>query len=468
MLYSINVSQARENIDPTTLSIKNLFSKSLINSLCTANNKKSIGLWTISEEKSPVGISSTKRIYEELLNRIIQYKPSCTDLIDSQGIGVIIDHLSKSGVLQKNAGDALAAVEEAHQNVDYILFPEVYSQSGNILFSLRLNEVSTGKTIAVTPSTILPKSWIVDNTADNALSLDNAAKQAAKHLMQQITNLSDIQASGIYFEATGSQPAAGRYIQEKIINALTELGSNSLTNKALKVRGITIQPSDLITSNAADLDSKAIAASTNSYDLGGRYWIRNNSIDLKINLTRPDGGVVSWQGNIKLDDLKGLAIRPENKASLQSPLPKAGFAFQVTTQRGTSPAYKSGEELKILIRSGRDAWVYCYYIDSKSQVSPILPASKKYTNNKVAAQSIRIFPSPSVDPLTLIVNSETSGEELISCFASTKDISSIIPNDLVPEKAGIIPYLTLDKLRQIYSEIKDARISESIITINII
>lgn len=328
------ISNARENTDPITQDIKNVFSKLSNTLLCSQNSKKTIGLWTISDEHLPIGPSSTRRIYDEILGRIIQYKPLCTDVIDSKGINVIIDHLNKSGFLQKNAGDAIAAIEEAHQSVDYILFPEVYSQSGNVFFSLRLNEISTGRTLAVTPGTALPKMWILDNGADNALSLDNAAKLAANHLMSQVSNLTELQASGIYFRSSGSQPAASRYIQEKVINALTELGANSITNKAIKVRGITIEPSNLTSSSATDLDSKALAASNDTYDLGGRYWIRNNFIDLKLTLTRPDGGTVSWQGKIKLEDLKGMPIRPENKASLEPPLPKAGFAFQVTTQRG--------------------------------------------------------------------------------------------------------------------------------------
>lgn len=96
-----------------------------------------------------------------------------------------------------------------------------------------------------------------------------------------------------------------------------------------------------------------------------------------------------------------------------------------------------------------------------------MPANKKYTNNKITAQSIRVFPNQSLDPLKLLINSDTRGEELVSCFASTKDINSILPNNLIPENFGPIPYLTLSKLRQIYSEVKDTRVTESIVTINI-
>jgi hypothetical protein len=456
--------------DPLDQIVRELFQKSFDQSFCATGQKTSLGLWAISEDKSPVGPSATKRIYEEVLSRLLRLRPKCVDVIDSAGIGIIIDHLHKSGALDENGGNVLAALSEAHQNVHMIVFPDLYAQAGNILLTLRIVERVSAKTRALTSPLALPKQLTNDGSSDTALSLEPAIKAAADQLIQSAPDLKEIQTGGIFFEATDAQPPAGRFIQEQLLGALIERGTNALTNKTIKVRGISLEPANPDAVKANELDSRAVARNNNAYDLSGRYWIRPDALDLRISLTRPDGATVGWRGQIRLSDLKGMELRPKNPASLAPPLPKGAYAFQVTSPKGVAPTYKADDELQLMIRVGRDAWVYCFYIDSKGQVLPIFPVPPKMAgerSNKLEANKLVRLPDPAKDTFRFRFNADTLGEELVSCYAANRDIRSDLPPSLFPDQLSPVAFLTLDRLRQTFRDIKDAQVAESLVTVTV-
>lgn len=465
----IPIETSAKQRDPLDQIVRELFQKSFDQTFCASAKQVSLGLWTISEDKSPIGPSATKRIYEEILSRLLRSRPKCVDVIDSAGIGIIIDHLHKSGALNQSGGNVLAALSEAHQNVDMIVFPDLYAQSGKILLTLRIVERVSAKTRALTSPLPLPKQLADDASSDTALSLDSAVKAAANQLIQSAPELEEIQAGGIFFEATDAQPAAGRFIQEQLFGALIDRGTNTLTKKVIRVRGIAIEPVDQDAVQASELDSQAVARNSNAYDLSGRYWIRADALYLRISLTRPDGVTVGWSGKIRLSDLKGMELRPKNPASLGQPLPKGAYTFQVTSAKGVAPTYKAGDELQLMIRVGQEAWVYCFYIDSKEQVLPIFPAPAKMTgtrSNKLEANRLIRLPDRN-DTFRFRFNADTLGEELVSCYAANRDVRPNLPASLFPDELSPVAFLTLDRLRQTFRDIKNAQIAESLVTITV-
>lgn len=460
----------KQQRDPLDQIVRDLYQKSFDQSFCAQGKKTSLGLWTISEEKSPVGSAATKRIYEELLSRLLSARPKCIDIIDSAGIGIIIDHLNKSGALEKNGDNVLAALSEAHQAVDMIVFPDLYAQSGKILLTLRIVERATAETRALTAPIELPKQFTSDVSSDSALPLDAAIKAAAKHLVQSASALKEIQAGGIFFEGTEAQPPAGQFIQEQLLSALVEQASNVLTNKTIRVRGISIEPATPEAVEASDLDSKAVARKNGAHFLSGRYWIRDDAFDLRVSFTQPDGGTIDWRGRIRLSEFKGMELRPRNPASLGTPLPKAAYAFQVTSPKGISPTYKAGDELQLMIRVGRRAWLYCFYVDSKGQVLPIFPVPQKLAgarSNQLEPNKLIKLPDPGKDVFRFTINSDTVGEELVSCYATVRDVRADLPPSLFPEQLSPIAFLTIDKLRQIFQGLKGAQVAESLVTMTI-
>jgi Domain of unknown function (DUF4384) len=464
---TVAYAQSAEGLDQT---VRSFLEKYMPAKHCSADKRISLGLWTLADDKSPIGAAADKRVYQELLSRILKFRPKCADIIDNAGISAIAEHLQKSGALDENGGNVLAALSTAHQNVDMILFPDIYAQSGKIMMTLRLAERASAKTIALTEPVQLPKDYTADTLSDAALSLDAAIKGAADQLVLAAPELREIQSGGIFFEGTEAQPPAGRYIRDHVLSALVERGSNVITNKTIKVRGITIEPANPDQVKASELDSTAAAHSDNAYELKGRYWLRDQAIDLSLSLSKPDGTTASWSGRIRLADLSGVELKPVNPVVLQAPLPKAGYVFQVTSPKGASPTYKAGDELQLMLNVGKPAWVYCFYIDSKGGVVPIYPLPPRFfegRTNKMEAGKLIKIPDPARDKFRFTFNAESVGEEMVSCFSTLRDVKADLPSNLFPDQLSPIAFLTLEKVRQTFSALKEAQVAESVVTVTV-
>jgi hypothetical protein len=188
-------------------------------------------------------------------------------------------------------------------------------------------------------------------------------------------------------------------------------------------------------------------------------------------LTQPDGGTIDWRGRIRLPEFKGMELRPQNQASLGLPLPRGAYAFQVTSPKGVSPTYKVGDELQLMIRVGREAWLYCFYVDSKGQVLPIFPVPPKLAGvrtNKLEPNKLIMLPDPEKDAFRFSINADTVGEELVSCYATVRDVRADLPRSLFPQQLSPIAFLSIDRLRQIFRDLKDAQVAESVVTVTII
>ena len=124
-----------------------------------------------------------------------------------------------------------------------------------------------------------------------------------------------------------------------------------------------------------------------------------------------------------------------------------------------------------MIRVGREAWLYCFYVDSKGQVLPIFPVPPKFAgarSNKLEPNKLIRLPDPTKDTFRFTINSDTVGEELVSCYATVRDVRADLPPSLFPEQLSPIAFLSIDRLRQIFRDLKDAQVAESVVTMTII
>ena len=54
-------------------------------SACLPDKKKTLGLWKIPEDKSPISSAATNRVSDEILSRAVKLKPACIDPMDGAG-----------------------------------------------------------------------------------------------------------------------------------------------------------------------------------------------------------------------------------------------------------------------------------------------------------------------------------------------------------------------------------------------
>lgn len=431
----------------------------------------SMGLWTFSKESTPVPEGPSRRIYDELLAQIMNNKPACLDVLDSAGIGAVIQHLSKSGALEQSGGDALSALESAHQTVDYVLFPELFEQSGDIILGLKIAERKTGKTVAVAKPIGIPKEFTAAEADDAAKSLDVALDAAATQLLEGDKAITEVTSAGIFFEDSFAQPEASRFLIDQMLAKLVQRGSNEITGKKLRIRAITVEAAEPRAAEPETIVPEQASLLSGAYVISGRYWIRGNAFELVLTLSEPNGAKKMWRGTIKLSEFEGMDLEPKNASALLPPLPPAGYVFEVATTRGANPVFHPGDELNLRIRINRKAWVYCFYVDSTGGITPLFPLPRAIAGDRLNPLKPRrtiLIPDPTSDKFRFRFTADTVGEELVSCYSATRDVKGDLPAEMLPEeKPKVVPFLTLDTVRTRFRSILDASVAEALVTMTI-
>jgi hypothetical protein len=459
--------------DEIASTVASLLTKAFPTETCKAGTRLSLGLWMFDEDKVPVGPATAERIYQETVSRLLELRPKCIDVLDSAGLAAVANHLSKSGALEKNGGSILASLTEANQDVTIVVFPSLFNQGGRTVFSLRAADRATGRTIALTAPTPLQDKILAENVSDTALSMDATIRAAGKYFAQNAVGMKAVRPLGIFFEDTGAQPEAGRYMLDKLMAHLSQETVNPVTGKTLKIRGIAVEPKATVGSvvEATTLkDSSATDAEERVHDLSGRLWLRDDVVELRLSMADSGGGTLSWQGRMKVSEFKDLELRPKNPALAARPLETSSFAFQLTSPRGRNPIYRPGEELVLLARLGKDAWVYCFYIDTNGMITTVLPnrfRDESNNFNRLAAKILHQLPDPARDRFRFTLTADTMGEELMTCFASTNEIRAQLPKELFASGMSPIPFLRLEQLRSIFGSLKDTAVSEASVTVTV-
>ena len=440
---------------------------------CKAGKERRIGLWQLDGSKIPLPDAALRRIYGEILARLTKSLPPCLSIVDSSSVGEIISHLLKSGAIDRTGGNEIAALQELHQDVDFLIFPDIYPQDGSYRLTLRAVERRTAKTIRQLAPVAIPQDWWKTTSTDNAVSLDMAIELAVRLFTGASPSFKVLETKGVFFEDTDSQPAAARFIRDRVEAALVQRSSSAIGGGGVRVRGISIADADHTEVGPDRVNEEALAKKDNAAILSGRYWVRKDTLELRLALKVPDGRDLIWQGSVKRTDLAHMNLDPPTLLEHVRKLPKASFSFQTTTPKGTAPTYRVGEELTLMLHASRNVRAYCFFIDSKGDVIPILPTpgrhSKQSPNNAIKAKAIRKLPDPKQnETFRFRITANTLGEELVTCFATTTDVTDKLPRELFPDGPKTIPLLRLGMLREVFRGLTDVEVAESSVTVTII
>ena len=257
---------------------------------------------------------------------------------------------------------------------------------------------------------------------------------------------------------------------DHLIANLTKDIANVLTGKVLKVGSSTIQPAPKPDGTIAAQDLEAKSNDPSAYDLSGRYWIRGKQLIFAFLMKRGDGATLAWQGKIQIADFKDWSFaRPIR------PLPpnrhrKAHSPSSSHPPRAVRRSIGLAMNSRCILRVGQEASVYCFYVDSKGGVLTVLPnrfSGNDPNANRFAAKALHYLPDPSRDKFTFKFTTDTTGEELVDCFASTRDVRADLPKELFPDQIAPVPFLTLAQLRKLFANLKDTRVSEASVTVTV-
>ena len=188
-----------------------------------------------------------------------------------------------------------------------------------------------------------------------------------------------------------------------------------------------------------------------------------------------------WSGIIDRNTTSNLPYSDSsNKAFLEELRKrdaKRGIDLELTTSSGPNPTLAIGETWNLQVSVDKPAWLYCYYHTADKQTIQMFPNPATWRENK----------GPRINPgkasVTLPVQNKESqyqatfktsppaGFELIKCYAATKDVTVILPQELT----GKGDYKVMPALPERYSTSlsdtfldRDDNVSEASLAITVI
>jgi len=471
MLTAAGRGQEAAVPDPSEASMTAFAQQLFMPDFCTGADRRSIGIWSFDVDRIPVSGAVADRVYASALNTLVVNKPPCADVLDGSAIREIAEHLKRTGAFREAGDNPLLALEQANRSVSILILGDILAQDGAIYVAFRAVERESGVVVGQTKPWLLPEDYVRAAAADAALSLDVALKRAANQLVARAPTMRVLVPLGLYYQDTDAQPPLARYILDGLLGAIETETTSLLSGSTLRVVSPELRLAAKTGAIATmdDFDPLVAASSgigDGAFELTGRYWRVGDAIDLKLAMRSQTDQRVSWQGRVRLAGLPDLEATPVN--SFLAAEGESAFLLQITSPRGAAPYYKPGEALTVFLRSDREAWLSCFYVDAAGSATMVLPnayMADRSAQSRVAAGVLRALPDARLDPFEFRFTANTYGEEALRCFATTGDPAPHLPESL----QGFTP-LTADLARRlgaVFRSLPDMLVAEAILTVTV-
>ena len=147
------------------------------------------------------------------------------------------------------------------------------------------------------------------------------------------------------------------------------------------------------------------------------------------------------------------------------------FAFEMLTEAGENPVLRPGDLLQVALWTSLDAWIYCYYTDNEGTTYQILPHPVLTASppNFFEGETAHVFPDPVRDRrLRLQIDASTVGQEVITCFATTRDVAMDLPPDLRSVTGTPVPAGVASRMFAAFEDLRDTQVAMRSATVTVV
>ncbi len=456
---------------------------------CDQGQEARVGVFPFDEARLPLATESAFALYENLIGALLQDAPDCVRYIDGRGAMMTLGYLSQTGTLRESGQAHRAEIQQALSDVDYVLDGTILDQAGVLTAVFRLTDFSRGTAVGRAELPV-PERFQLTGCGSGAIPREAAIRRIANALVSRSGDLQHVTVIGGYYGDGDAQTGFSRLLESELVGQISLVAENNIAGSSLRIhylrqhdatrlrslRGISVSPREF--EDEGTTISSVGDASPGHYRLQFRYWPceGDNAARLSVTLRSPEGRDITELNDIRLVDLpSGITLRPERPQQSTGWGPDGAFTFQMTSQRGPNPAFRAGERLEALFRTGRDSWLYCFYTDSDGDTIQLLPnvfQADQPQANFYTGERVHLFPdperSPRPDPFDLIINDDTVGTEIFRCIATARNVVAELPAPLRGNSFEPIPPRYATRLREIFEEIEGRTVAHASITVTIL
>jgi hypothetical protein len=313
--------------------------------------------------------------------------------------------------------------------------------------------------------------WSSDYIEDHdAVPLSTALAEGARVLADKAHDMKELRLGGVRFQNTGWQTQFSDYFEVGLSDNLRNEFENPLSNKKLRVTriGLSSEDMDNMRGGAGDFSSGLFNPPEGTYTLTGEYWVHPGIVEIRINLTGKDGAL-GWTGYVDKTSVPNtIRLRPDGDFGDWQEYDGLGpIRFELSSDKGPDPSYEVDEHLNLAIRTDRNVWLYCYYLQQDGAVFQIFP-NPKHKDPRISGGPWHTIPGKTeglgYDFILQIL--PPIKPELVKCFAVGEDISSRLPPEFDQDKWGPLPDNMKYDLPSLFRRMGDVVMTEASLVIN--
>lgn len=433
-----------------------------------------LAVWPFPEDQIPVPGRVAEELNAALLAALTKKGKGKLQIVARESLKALIADMKDTGVLDEVDGAPIAALLKKAQKIDLLVVGSMRLDGRALVLSYK----AVGRDGGIHGATAPRRIDLGPGEASGsgmALTLDQTVKAAARHLAERAADLSEIRLGGVRFQDSGVQPPFALYLEEKMAAALQDAAVGVLSARRIAVKRAEIPGGQIARQRGMDVDARDLRPkfsdpSPGAYLLAGTYWDFGDSIEARLSLEDHAGKSVPWIGRILVETIGNIEFRPKTDIKpLRENDGLGSLSFQLTTPRGRDPAYRIGEKLDLLIRLGRDAWVYCFYRQDDGRTIQIFPNPhywKKFREPRLAGGKLHTIPGPDVFPFEFVFR-EPVGIELVKCFAVSRDATRELPDEIRGNTLSPLPKGMDSRLSHIFRRLPNMAVSEASVAVTV-
>jgi hypothetical protein len=426
--------------------------------------KLRIAVWPFHKDKIPIAKSIADGFNDRLLAALLKNQNSNIEFVARSALKTIIADMSDTGALDSD-DDPIAALMAKARNVDALIQGRMRLVEGGLSLGYKAVRMD-GTILAQTARVTLPLKPQDTATLNDLLSVDQAVSKASRYFADNLRDISEVRIGGLHYQLTGLQPPFAAFFKDRFVTALQAAYANVITGRSLKIKDSRLTRE----LDGLPLKENKFSKNQSSYLLSGRYWLLNQVIELKLSLKNPAGYTLSWSGRLPLSAVKGIRLKPAGDFQhLRENDGLGPFEFHLTSTRGKNPVYQIGDDMKLLLRVGEDAWTYCFYHQADGKVVQIFPNPhfwREFKTPRLTGGKIHSIPGKKLFPFDLKVTAPV-GRELVKCFGASRDVTEDLPRDIRGNSLEGISRRRIENLSALFRKLPYAAISEASLVVTV-
>lgn len=301
--------------------------------------------YAASEVPVPVAVAQS---FNDALGRAIEKSGSGNTIVARGELPRLLAETEEFG----QTADQIALLEASR--ADILLIGALVPVRGGVEISYKAFDLKSGRQAASSQ----PRFLVVDTSAANGMTLEQALAGAADALARQLPDMKTVETLGIYYQQSDVQTALGSYVGKELTGRLLE-----------RISGLQAMPAAILApalQNVEQLERGGteevmVRGKPGAFLLSGTLWDFGADVEVRLTL-KGDGRAASHGVRIRRDSLpKSLLPIAPAEAVLDRRENVGPFGIQLSSDRGRRPVYAVGDSANLVVQTARDGYLYCFH-----------------------------------------------------------------------------------------------------------